>query len=124
MAIKINNIKATNIELTDAISDYVAKKIDMLEKYVDQDDTSINVDIEVEKTTDHHQKGELFRAEANFYVGGKMFRAEATNEDLYASIDEMKDELARVLSEKKKKDRTQQRKGGSFIKKMLRGFRK
>jgi len=122
--IKINNIKATNVELTEAISGYVSKKVDMLEKYVDPNDTSVSVDVELVKTTDHHQKGEVFRAEANFGVGGKMLRAEATNEDMYASIDEMKDELARVLSEKKKKDRTQERKGGSFIKNMLRGFRK
>ncbi len=122
--IKINNIKATGIELTPAIKDYVIKKINMLEKYVDQDDTSISVDIEVEKTTDHHQKGELFRAETNFQMGGKMFRAEALNEDLYASIDKVKDELARDISEKNKKFRENKRKGNSFIKKMLKGLRK
>jgi len=120
---RIGKILATNMELTPAIRKHVEEKLSYLDTLLPED-TSIIADVEVGKTTHHHQKGEVFRAEANFGVGGKMLRAEATNEDMYASIDEMKDELARVLSEKKKKDRTQERKGGSFIKNMLRGFRK
>jgi len=122
--IKINNIKATGMDLTPAIKEYVAKKVDMLEKFVDSADTSVAVDVEVGKTTAHHQGGDVFRTEINFYIGGKQFRAESTKDDLYASIDEVKDELSRVLKEHKDKELTERRKGGAFLKRLLKGFRR
>jgi len=123
MAIKINNIKATGMDLTPAIREYVTKKIDALEKFVDPEDTSVSVDIEVGKTTGHHQSGDVFKTEVSFYIGGKDFRAEAVKDDLYASIDEVKDELSRVLKEHKDRQRDSKRKGGMFLKRLLKGFR-
>jgi len=123
MAIKIDNIKATNMELTPAISDYINKKIEMLEKFVDPNDTSVSANIEVGKTTEHHQQGDVFRAEINFSIGGKQFRAVSETEDLYAAIDEMKDDLAKSLLSNKGKQQTAFRKGASQLKNLLKGFR-
>ncbi|MFC1721199.1 ribosome hibernation-promoting factor, HPF/YfiA family [Patescibacteria group bacterium] len=124
MAIKIDNIKATNIELTPAIYDYIDKKMEMLEKFVDENDTSVSASIEVGKTTNHHQNGDVFRAEINFSIGGKQFRAVSETEDLYAAIDEMKDDLAHSLLSDKEKQQTLMRKGASQLKNLIKGFRK
>lgn len=119
--IKITS-KFTNIESTPAISEYIDKKVTMLEKFIDENDTSALADVEVGKTTNRHAGGEVFRAEINFHVGTKHLRAESTTSDLYASIDEAKDEIARELDVSKKKETTLFRKGGKKIKDILKGF--
>jgi len=124
MAIHINKIKATNLELTPAISDYVMKKVAALEKFVAPDDTSAMIDVEVGKTTKHHQSGDVFRAEFNFYIGGKDFRAVAEESDLYAAIDEIKDEMAREISSHKSKEKTLFMKGRAALKDLLKGFKR
>ncbi|MEK7134452.1 MAG: ribosome-associated translation inhibitor RaiA [Patescibacteria group bacterium] len=120
--IKINKIKGTNIELTSAISDYAAKKVSQLEKFVAPDDTSAMVDVEVGKTTKHHQTGDVFRAEFNLFVGGKQYNAASEKEDLYAALDDVKDEIARELSKSKTRTRDLARRGGASIKNIVRGF--
>ncbi|OHA34495.1 MAG: ribosomal subunit interface protein [Candidatus Taylorbacteria bacterium RIFCSPLOWO2_01_FULL_45_15b] len=115
--------KATNIEVTPAISDYVQKKISSLEKFIPTGDTSAKADVEVAKTTKHHAGGDVFRAEINFHLGNKHLRAECIKEDLYAAIDEIKDEIARELKSSKEKDVTLLKRGGRKIKDILRGIR-
>lgn len=115
------NIKATNIELTPAIKSYVEEKIAMLEKFVNPDDTSAHADVEVGKTTDHHQSGDdLFRAEINIHIAGSNLRAVAKEGDLYAAIDVAKDETARRLRKTKEKKTDTTRRGAAQFKSMLR----
>jgi len=121
MSIHINTIKATGMELTSAIEEYARSRVASLEKYVDEKDTATNMDIEVGKTTEHHQSGEIFRAEFTIQFRGKTIRATATNEDLYAAIDEVEAEAARMMSEHKDKKKTLFLKGAAQIKKMLKG---
>ena len=52
------NIKATNIELTLAISAYAEKKIRTLKKFLDVPDAVAQV--EVGKSTKHHKSSEDF----------------------------------------------------------------
>lgn len=96
------NIKATKIELTPAIKEYVQEKMDMLEKYLG-DLKVISVDFEVEMTTSHHQKGEIFRAEANLSLAGDFIRVDKTEKDLYKAIDKVKDHLEEIIIEHKEK---------------------
>lgn len=105
-------IKATGLELTAAIREYVEKKTAMLEKYYPQ---IINIAAEVDVTTHHHHKGRIFRAELNVRVPGKLIRVEKTADDLYKAIDKVKDHMALMLKghKEKKQDRvrrTQKRK--------------
>jgi len=86
------NIKATNIELTPEIKDYVQEKMDMLEKYLGSVQV-INADFEVAMTTRHHNKGKIYQAEANIEVPGDLLRVEKTEKDLYKAIDKVKDHL-------------------------------
>ena len=123
MAIHINKVRATNLDLTDAISTYVEKRVRALEKFIDPKDTSAIMDVEVGKTTKHHQRGDVFRAEFNFSIGGKSFRAVANQADLYAAIDEVKDEMAREIRSSRSKEKTLFKRGKAAIKDLLKGFK-
>lgn len=116
-----SKIQATNIELTEAIANYVDKKFSAFDKFVDPSDESAICDIEVGKTTDHHRSGDIFRAEVNLHIAGKDLYAAAKKDDLYAAIDEVKDEMVRLLKSHKGKEITLARRGAAKIKSMLRG---
>jgi len=94
-------IKGTNITLTAPIKSYVEGKIDGLEKFVGNIQ---KVNIELELTSKHHQNGEnLFRAEANMTLPKHFFRAESFGDDMYATIDKLRDELKMELRKFKDK---------------------
>lgn len=119
MAINIIT-KATNIEITPAIEEYLFKKMAVLERYVDEEDSGLQAAVELEKTTDHHLSGKIFRAEISLQSARGTFRAEETAEDLYAAIDATKDEMVRVLSEGKGKRIERVRSGNRRAKEILR----
>jgi ribosomal subunit interface protein len=114
------NIKATGIELTPAVSDYVHKKVGMIEKYVDGDSLVV-AQVEVAKVTEHHKLGEVFRAEIHLTGGMDVYAAEET-EDLYASIDKVKDEVISELTTQKGKQITLTRRGAAMFKAAAKGF--
>jgi putative sigma-54 modulation protein len=118
------NIKATNIELTDAIRDYVEKRVDMILKYVNQEESSVHCFVEVGKTTNHHKQGELFKTEINIKIGGRKYYSVSKKEDLYASVDDVKDEIVRKITKNKDRQQTLFRRGALSIKKMLKGLSK
>lgn len=97
-------IKATKIELTPQIKEYVQKKMDMVEKYLGDFPVTF-ARFEVELTTNHHKKGEIFRAEANLSVPGELLRVEKTEKDIFKAIDKVKDHLEIVIKKYKDKKR-------------------
>ena len=116
-------IKSTNLELTPAIEDYTRTKIDMLQKFLKYyagQSGELIFDVEIGKTTEHHRKGDIFRAEINFTAGNTLLRAVAEEADLYAAIDKTKDEMQRELRRNKNKALVAIRKGGAQLKKLLR----
>ncbi|MEK7203285.1 MAG: ribosome-associated translation inhibitor RaiA [Patescibacteria group bacterium] len=96
------DIKATNIELTDKIKSYIQEKVDMLEKFLGEIQT-LNVNFEVELTTHHHLKGQIYRAEINLEVPGELLRVEKTEKDLFKAIDKVKDHMAMRIKKYKEK---------------------
>ena len=98
------NIKGTGIEMTPAIRGYVDEKIGGLAKLLENvDPSSIQVDVEVGRPSQHHRSGSVYRAEVNISVPGSLLRAEKSAESVYAAIDEVKDEIGREI--KRYKDR-------------------
>jgi len=95
-------IKATKLELTDAIRDYFQNKMNMVEKYLG-DIPVINCDVEIEKAVGGQNKGEIYRAEVNLEVPHKLLRVEKTEVDLYKAIDVVKDNLEIVIKKYKEK---------------------
>lgn len=80
------SLKAKNLKLTDAIKAAVEKKLETLDKKATRFGESVTGEVEVGKTTKHHKKGEVYRAEIHVRLPGKLVYAEATHEDLYAAI--------------------------------------
>ncbi len=115
------SIKATNIDLTEALRLYVTERVESVQKLTTVSEESLHAAVEIGKTTHHHKQGDVFRAEVNFHVAHTLIRVVAVKDDLYAAIDEMRDELARKLSSYKDKDRTLFRRGASMVKGMMKG---
>jgi ribosomal subunit interface protein len=118
------NIKATNIELTEHLTDYIHKKLDGVEKFVPaKDPTSIRIYMEIGKTTTHHQTGaDMYRAEINLKADSGYFRAVKTGASPDAAVDMAKDEIVRELTGHADKQRTLLRRGGAAVKNLIRRF--
>ncbi|MDO8572965.1 MAG: ribosome-associated translation inhibitor RaiA [bacterium] len=118
------SVKATNIVLTPAISQYIDEKVGSLEKFiVATDPTTVRANIEVGKTTRHHHSGnDIFLAEINLHIDGKVLRAVSEQSTLYAALDDMKDEIAREINSSKNKQRTLLRRGGATVKNLIKGL--
>ena len=94
-------IEAAGLEVTPALKAYIYEKLGALEKF--EKNKEAEIFLEVSRTTKHHHKGMVFRAEANLKTGGTMLRAEANGKDIRTAIDEVKDELKREISHAKGK---------------------
>ncbi len=116
------NIKATNIELTDAIKDYINSRLESIEKSLLNQEESLSVYAEVGKTTKHHKRGDYFKAEFNVEISGKKFYVSSEKDNLYGAIDDAKESLFRKIDYSKNKERTLLRRGAKSIKKMIRGL--
>lgn len=114
------NIKATDIELTEDVREHVDKVCMTLEKLTGGGSDSLICDVEVGRTTGHHQQGRIFRAEINFRGSGEYLRAEAVSESLSAALDEVRDEIKRSLAHEKHKKQSLLRRTGARVKEFLR----
>lgn len=118
------NLQAKGIEATEAIKDYVNKKIFSLDKFFKNSTEDIVLNVEIGKTTNHHKQGEFLKAEINFSFIGKDFYAISEKEDLYVAIDDVKNDIERQIVATKKRDDTLFRRGARSIKKMMKGLSK
>jgi ribosomal subunit interface protein len=111
------------MELTEAISAYVHKKVDVLERFIEPDVQAL-AEIEIGKTTQHHHKGDVFKAEINLTIGKDNFQNVVIESDLYAAIDRMKDNVVNEVKRSKRKKLHLFRRGHQKIKDILRNFSK
>lgn len=104
------NIRGENIEVTEAIRNYVEKKISKLEKYftdVPNAIAHVNLKVYSEKTA---------KVEVTIPLPYLVLRAEETSIDLYGSIDLVVDKLERQVRKYKTKiNRKSREKGFDFI---------
>ena len=96
------NIKATGMDLTDAIRDYAEGKVKSLTKFFENIQQA---DIDVGLESNHHNKGKIYYAEVNLQIPGKMVRVKKNAEELYKAIDKVKDHLKVELEKAKGKIR-------------------
>lgn len=90
-------VKATNIEHTNAIDAYLAKRLHELERILPPKEQSELARIEIGKLTKHHHSGKIFFAEITFHVKKKDFRATGEGTDLYEAIDNMQQMIVREV---------------------------
>jgi len=92
------NLKATNLELTEAIKNLVQEKLGGLDKYFNNIQQA---DVEVGVTTTNQQKGEIYFCEVNLSVPKKLLRFRREFTDLTKAINEAKRGIQREISKYK-----------------------
>ena len=121
------NLVGKNMELTEAIKEYVVKRVTNLEKLltrIEGRDGKVLVNFEVGKSTNHHKTGFVFHADCLIKIDGKKFYGSADKEDLYEAVDSVKDSLYNEINKNKDRRQTLFRRGALSVKKMLKGFSK
>ena len=88
------NISGHQLDVTDAMRDYVGEKLGRLERHFDKI-TNVQVIMQVEKLKQ--------QIEATLHVAGREVVANAEHEDMYAAIDLLTDKLDRQLIKHKEK---------------------
>ena len=116
----LSNIKASGLSLTPAMRSYAEDKLAGVLKFADSKSGPVSMEVELEKTTSHHQKGEIFRAEVNLKIARDLLRAEATDSNLYNAIDMVRDEITREIKSRKGKHESLLRRGSRLIKSLIR----
>lgn len=101
------NIHGSGIDLTDAIKQYVEKKVNSLTKFFGN---IIQTDIDIGMNSHHHNKGKVYYAEFNVHVPGNMVRVVKESDTLYKAIDKVKDHLKVELEKMKEKRRARDKK--------------
>lgn len=94
-------IKTTNLDLTAPLKEYAEEKIGSLSRFLKsfEKEGAVKAVVELGRTTKHHHKGEVFRAEINLSLGiNKVLRAEAESRDIRLAIDEVKKKLRQRIS--------------------------
>ncbi|OLZ10652.1 ribosome hibernation-promoting factor, HPF/YfiA family [Sulfobacillus thermosulfidooxidans] len=90
-------VRGKNVEITDALKDYVTKKMNKMAKFIDHQDVTAHVVLSVEK-------GRKI-VEVTIPLEGFLLRAEESNSDMYASIDLVVDKLERQYRKYKTRER-------------------
>ncbi|KRM93451.1 ribosomal subunit interface protein [Lentilactobacillus senioris DSM 24302 = JCM 17472] len=100
------NIRGENIEVTQAIRDYVEKRISKLEKFFDNDiQASAHVNLKV-------YPDKQAKVEVTIPLPYMTLRAEEVSNDLYASVDLVTDKLERQIRKYKTKVNRKSREKG------------
>ncbi|MBE9128145.1 MULTISPECIES: ribosome hibernation-promoting factor, HPF/YfiA family [unclassified Coleofasciculus] len=93
-------IQGKNIEITDAIREYVNQKIEKAVSHFQTMTTEVDVHLSVARNPRINTKQ---TAEVTIYANKTVIRAQESSEDLYASIDLVADKIQRQLRKYKEK---------------------
>lgn len=110
------------MQITSDIKDYLYKKLEHIEKFLDPNDQSVLCEVELGKISRHHNKGDVYRTEINLHMAGHNLRAVSEMDDLFASIDIAKDEMVREIQSNKDKKVSLLKRGGAKIKNLVKGI--
>ncbi len=110
------NIKATNYELTPEIREHIDHQVSKFEKVLPTNTEEIILDVEVGKSTNRHNNGNVFRAEFNMKYNDEFKRAVETQEDLRTALDLVGDDMVRQIRKAKEKRSDLFRKGAKRVK--------
>lgn len=111
-------IKQTNLKLSPQIWDLVYQQFGELDKFIKDINGSVEAWVEIGRTTVHHQKGKIFRAEVDVRLPGQILRAEAERENLELAIIEVREELERQLKSYKERLVAKKRRGQRMVKRI------
>lgn len=95
-------IKATKTKLTPFLKKLVRDKLSDIGKLL-RGTPKLIAEVEVGLTSGHHQKGDIYRAEIQIQVPGKIFRAVSKKEDFRSALTDAKNELEKQIRRHKDK---------------------
>lgn len=98
-------VRGENIKVTEALHDYIAKRLDKLNRYIDVDATA-NVNV---RTYNSDKSGKV---EVTIVLPYIVLRAEQTSADLYESVDKVSEKLERQIRKHKTKINRKSREKG------------
>lgn len=116
-------IKGTNLELHEDLKAYAEEKYGGLKKFMEDIDLGGNrvlARVELAKTTQHHQQGDIYRAEVNLELPKKTLRSVVESDDIYKAMDGVKDDLRIMINEYKTERIEKTRRGRRMIKDLKR----
>ena len=122
------DIKATNLEVTPALAEFIDEKIGSLDRFIrgaekggdgEHGTYFVEAYVEVARDTKHHKHGEEFKAEVNLKIGGRVLRAERSEWDVRAAIDGVREELKMILEKEQGKLESKFRRGARSFKKLI-----
>ena len=113
------NVLTKNLELTEALEEYIERRFSKIDRLVPDDESDTFAAIEVGKVVGDQRKGQIYRAEMNLEVQGKLYRAASEEENLHTAIDNVREDILRELKRDKGKRTQSLRDGGRAIKNML-----
>jgi putative sigma-54 modulation protein len=120
------NLQGKNMELTEAIKDYVLNKetsLGRLLSNVVDSNGGVHINFEVSQNI-NHKTGDMFHADCSINLNGEKFHASVDEGDLYQAIDSVKEILFREISKNKDRKQTLFKRGAISVKKMLKGLSK
>lgn len=118
MSLPTISFKHTHTEPEPVLQDVLTKKFTAFEKYIG-DETDVRCEVEFTKLAPQ-QSGHVFRVEANMWLAGTLYRAEANDESFEKAIDEVRNELDKELRRSVRKRETLFKKGARRMKEMMR----
>ena len=96
------SIKARELDLTDPLKKYIDMRIGSLSKYLKRFvEDLVLVEVEVARSTQHHRHGDVYYAEVNLTLPGKLLRATHEGGDVRECIDKVKNTLQREIDKYK-----------------------
>ena len=113
------NFKFKGADVTQDVKDYAEQKAQMLTKYLSDRVQDARVDVEFSEDS-KHISGEVYRVDMVVVAPALDMHAVGHGETMQSAIDMAKDDLARRLRRKKRKDTSMLRKGGRILKRVLR----
>ena len=107
----------TRLEMTDAISDYLEKRLSSLDKLFTHPEARVH--LQKDPPAQRHGE-ELFSVHLVITDGGQSYQADSSSYDMYAAIDIIKDDMQRIVRKAKTTEDSLFKRGARKIKNMLR----
>lgn len=105
-------IKTKNLESSESLNSFVEKKFSSLDKFIKN--VAKEIIVEIEKETNHHKKGNIYRVKGQVILSGKNIVSDEVADDLFVAVtsakEELKNEIEKYKVKKIDKTRKQQRK--------------
>lgn len=119
-------IKSKKVKLSPGLKTYLEEKLVLpAQKVLGARKGELPLlEIEFSRTTSHHHKGNVWRAEANLTLGRKVLRAEQVGEGPHEVIDLVEEELWREIKSFKGKAKTKEIRGARKLKRIMRQAKK